>query len=81
MKSTSAIDSHNYVKQCIKKMYDHRNVSHGELMLLKFSNLKIFQVQIKRLKLPYITNCSTGWENTWYEDWVNGTFAYSSEVN
>ncbi|XP_046612903.1 amiloride-sensitive sodium channel subunit gamma-2-like [Neodiprion virginianus] len=39
----------------------------------------LVQVQVTREKLPYITNCTSGWERTWYEAKVGDAYRYSME--
>ncbi|XP_023716562.1 amiloride-sensitive sodium channel subunit beta-like isoform X1 [Cryptotermes secundus] len=85
------LDQENYLGAGLSPQAGARLVVHsGEHQALPEENgitvsphtatsIALLEVRIKRLKLPYTTNCSTTWDHTWYGARVNGAFAYSSE--
>ncbi|XP_012268274.3 amiloride-sensitive sodium channel subunit gamma-like [Athalia rosae] len=39
----------------------------------------LVQVEVTREELPYVTNCTSGWDRTWYKERVGGAYKYSME--
>ncbi|XP_024942633.1 amiloride-sensitive sodium channel subunit gamma-like isoform X2 [Cephus cinctus] len=85
------LDQRNYIGGGLSPRAGARVVVHAPSMLpLPDANgvtvpphtatgLALMEVRLNREKLPYSTNCTSGWERTWYASRITDSYPYTME--